>query len=153
MAARTIAIKDVLEGLNCTVLINDVSGAAAEILQIQDVKTTDVIVTEEIEEVTTPTVSTSVERNKILSRRVTVQFDINENETDVISTVAGLSDGEGEIIVTTAEGGDNGTGKTFTVTAANIKAYLVENFKTRFILTKKTTGNTLGFSVAHVAAA
>lgn len=154
MAARTIALKDVLEGLNCTVLINDLSsGSAVEIVQIQDVKTTDVVVSEEVEEVTTPTVSTGVERNKVLSRRITLQFDINENESDLISTVAGLSDSEGEIIITTAEGGDNGTGKTFTVTAANLKAYLVENWRTRFALTKKTTGGTLGYTVAHVAGA
>jgi len=150
MAARTIAIKDVLGGLLCTVLIND--SVPAEIIQITDVKTEDVVINEEPEEIVTPTVSQGVERRKTNSYTTTIQFDIDENETDTIAAIRALNTGEGEIVVTTDEGGDNGTGKTLTMTAADIDAYLIEGHKTRIKLTKKVDPDTLAYTVAHVAA-
>lgn len=152
MAARTILLTDVLAGLTGTVLVNDISGAAAEIVQIQNVKSEDFIINEESEEIITPTVSVGVERVNVLSNKVTVEFTIDENETDVITTVRGLGDSEGEIIFTTAEGGDNGTGKTVTITAANIRANMVEGHKVKFTLTKKVAGSAVPYAVAHVSA-
>ena len=152
MAARDIAIKDVLPGLLCTVLIND--STPTEIIQISNVKTEDVVITEEPENITVPTVSVGVERNKTRSYKTTIQFDIDENETDLITAVRALDDDDkGEIIMTTSEGGDNGNGKILTMTSCDRSdAYLIEGHKTRFVFEKKVAKGTLAYTNTHVAA-
>lgn len=150
MAARVTALKDHLGALLCTVLINDSN--PTEIVQIEDVKTEDVIVTEEPEIIESKTSSVGVQRRKTVGYTVTVEFTLTENETDLIAAVRALASGEGELIMTTAEGGDNGTGKTFTVTAADIDAVYVEGHGTKFTLVKYVPRDTLAYTVSHVAA-
>ena len=150
MAARDILLTDVLGGLLCTVLINDEN--PTEVIQITNVKTEDVAISEEPEVIVTPTVSQGVERRKTLSYTATVEFIVDENETDIIVLIRALDTGQGEIILTTDEGGDNGTGKTFTLTAADIDAFYVEGHKVKIVIVKKVAPGTLAYTVAHVAA-
>jgi len=150
MAARDIALKDVLGGLLCTVLINDEN--PTEVIQITNVKTEDAIINEEPEVVVTPTVSQGVERRKTLSYTTTFEFTFDENETDIISAIRALDTAQGEVVITTDEGGDNGTGKTVTITAADIDAYYIEGHKTKVVITKKVAPSALAYTVAHVAA-
>lgn len=150
MSARTILLSDVIGDLTGTVLVND--SVPAEIIQIQDVKAADVVISSDLEISEYQTVSVGVKRRKKLSQTINAQFDIDENETDVIDAVDALDYGEGEMIFTTDEGGDNGTGKTFTITGADLEASLVEGHKTRFVIQKTTKKGTLPYSVDHVAA-
>lgn len=150
MAARDILISDVLGGLLCTVTIND--GVPAEIIAITNVKTEEVILNEEPEVLVTPTVSIGVERNETRSYKVTITFVMDENETDIITTIRALQAGNGEIILATTEGGDNATGKTLTMTDCDrVDATIIEGHKTRIVLEKKVASGTLAYAVAHNA--
>ena len=150
MAARDILLTDVLAGLLCTVLINDEN--PTEVIQITNVKTEEAVINEEPEVIVTPTVSQGVERRKTLSYTTAFEFTIDENETDIIAAIRALDTGQGEVILTTDEGGDNGTGKTVTITAADIDAFYVEGHKVKIVITKKVAPGTLAYTVAHVAA-
>ncbi|RME22451.1 MAG: hypothetical protein D6800_11020 [Candidatus Zixiibacteriota bacterium] len=147
MAAVDIKKADVFQGRLVELTIN--SSTPSEVFARKNIREGIVKVSEEIEEAVYETESVGVDVDEgIRSRKVLVELEISEISTTDIDNI---NTSGAEIIVKTSTGGANGTGKTLTVSSCDAIFAHLNDLKTKIVARKKTTGATLGFSIADNA--
>lgn len=148
MAASALAKTKVFVGRIQTLTINDAE--AAEKFARLGVKDGVIVANEEVKELRTE-LEDGTEIVDQFARKVTVELTLAElNDTDIDSINLGT-----DIIVTTASGGANETGQTFTIEDADSLHAQLDGLKTKIVVTKtlaSTDAATLPYAVADVAA-
>lgn len=147
MSAAVVDVTKVMRGR--LVAFSLLTAAAAEVINIDKVKDGIVEVSEEIISQTYETVSAGVEITTNTERKLVIDFEYDELDGTDIAAILTAAD----IVLTTAAGGANGTGQTFTVVDVDVIQAYVVGLKTHVHAEKKTPLATLPYTIADVAAA